>query len=182
MNDNKKLEKLKEILGTTVYFLCVIVFAFLILKFVGQRTEVIGRSMMPTLMDGDNLILNKISYRFHEPERFDIIVFPYRNGDHKNFIKRVIGLPGDTIQIDMDGVIYINGEALEEGYGAEVIKDPGAAVNPITLNEDEYFVLGDNRNNSEDSRFSVGVVYRKEILGKVWIRITPFSTFGKVDK
>ena len=92
-------DKLREALSTSLYFLVVIGISFLIIKYVGQRTVVIGDSMMETLYDGDNLILNKISYRFKEPERFDVIVFPYRNGSGKNYIKRVIGLPGETIQI-----------------------------------------------------------------------------------
>lgn len=174
-------EKLKEFLSTTIYLLFVVAFSYCLVRFVGQRTEVIGKSMMPTLMDGDNLILNKIGYRFHEPERFDIVIFPFRNGSGKNYIKRVIGLPGETIQIDLDGVIYIDGEVLEESYGREVIRDPGSAINPITLGDGEYYVLGDNRNDSEDSRFSVGIVYREEIIGKAWVRIWPFATFGRVD-
>ena len=174
--------KLKDILSTSIYFLGVVVLSFLILKFVGQRTEVIGSSMLPTLVSGDNLILNKISYRFHDPERYDIIVFPFRDGSGKNYIKRIIGLPGETVRIDGDGNIYINGEILSEDYGLETIKNPGNAINEIVLGDDEYFVLGDNRNNSEDSRFSdVGKVKRDEILGKAWLRIWPFKSFGKVE-
>lgn len=173
----------KEILSTSIYFLLVLVVSFLIVKYVGQRTEVIGQSMMNTLYDGDNLILNKISYRFSDPERFDVVVFPFRNGERKNYIKRIIALPGETIQISDDGVIYIDGEVLEEDYGLETIKDPGRAIEPISLGKDEYFVMGDNRNNSEDSRFyEVGTVNRREFLGKAWIRIYPFNRFGKFDK
>lgn len=175
--------KLKEFLSTSLYYLLVIVASFLIIKFVGQRTEVIGDSMNTTLFDGDNLILDKISYKFHDPERFDIVVFPFRNGSGKNYIKRVIALPGETIQIDKEGNIYINDELLKESYGLEVINNPGNASEKIKLGKNEYFVMGDNRNHSEDSRFSeVGIVYRNEIMGKIWIRIYPFSEFGKVEK
>ena len=148
----------------------------------GQRTEVIGDSMNNTLYNGDNLILNKISYRFHEPERYDIVVFPFRDGSKKNYIKRVIGLPGETIRLSSDGKIYINGEELtDDVYGLEVFEKAGNAASPITLGDDEYFVMGDNRNNSEDSRFDVvGKVKRSEIIGKVWIRIFPFKSFGRV--
>lgn len=174
--------KLKEVLSTSLYLLIVVIVSFLFIKFVAQRTEVIGESMRETLQDGDNLILDKISYRFHDPERFDIVVFPFRNGSGKNYIKRIIGLPGETVQITLEGTILINGEPLEESYGREVIEDPGNALEPFTLGPDEYFVMGDNRNNSEDSRFdAVGAVKRDEILGKVWIRIYPFDSFGKVD-
>ena len=176
-------EKLKEVLSMSIYLLGVLILSFLIIKFVGQRTQVNGPSMMNTLYDGDNLILNKISYRFHEPERFDVVVFPFRDNSGKNYIKRVIGLPGETVQIDREGTIYINGEILEESYGREIIKDPGNAVDPISLKSGEYFVLGDNRNSSSDSRFDeVGIVYRYEILGKAWLRIWPLSSFGLVEK
>lgn len=175
-------DKLKEFLSTSLYFLFVVLVSFFIIKYVGQRTDVIGDSMKETLHDGDNLILNKISYRFKEPERFDIIVFPFRNGSGKNYIKRIIALPGETIRIDNEGVIYINDVELKESYGREVIKNPGNAIDGITLGDGQYFVMGDNRNNSEDSRFDeVGLVSRKEIMGKVWIRIYPFDVFGKVE-
>ena len=90
-------------------------------------------------------------------------------------------MPGETVQI-IDGVIYINGEVLEEYYGKEFMVDGGIAIDPILLSEDEYFVLGDNRNNSMDSRVAeVGNIKRDELIGRVWIRITPFSEFGKVE-
>lgn len=175
--------KLKEILGTSIFYLAVILCTFLILKFVGQRTEVIGSSMMTTLEDGDNLILNKIAYRTGNPERFDIVIFPFRDNSRKNYIKRIIGLPGETVQIDEDGVIYIDGEVLEESYGREIIKRAGrAAGDGVTLGSDEYFVMGDNRNNSEDSRFEeVGLVKRSEFIGKSTFRIWPLSKFGKIE-
>lgn len=171
---------LKEILSTSIYILVVLVITFLIVKYVAVRTEVIGPSMEPTLQSEDNLIVEKISYRFHEPERFDIIVFPFRYAERTYYIKRIIGLPGETIQIDEDGNIYINGEVLEENYGKEVIKSPGLASEPILLGQNEYFVLGDNRNDSADSRDpSVGNIYRKEIIGRAWVRFWP--EFNTVD-
>lgn len=173
-------KKLKDILSNSIFFLCVILLSFLIIKFVGQRTVVIGPSMMPTLEDGNNLIIDKISYRFHEPERFDIVIFPFRNNSGNTYIKRVIGLPGETVRIDKDGVIYINDEVLQESYGREIIQNPGNALEGVTLKEGEYYVLGDNRNDSEDSRFSVGVVYRREIVGRAVFRIWPFAEMGPV--
>lgn len=172
---------LKEILSTSLYLLSVLIVTYLIITFVGQRTEVNGSSMESTLQNGDNLIVDKISYRFSDPKRFDIVVFPFQYEEDTYYIKRIIGLPGEIVQIDTDGVIYINGEVLHESYGLEVIKDPGRAIEPITLGEDEYFVMGDNRNNSTDSRTElVGNVKRSELIGKAWVRIYPFNKFGKL--
>ena len=137
--------------------------------------------MEPMLSDGDNLIVDKLSYRFNEPQRFDIIVFPFRYAEKTYYIKRIIGLPGETVFIDENGTIFINGEELQESYGKEIIKDPGIAYEPITLGEDEYFVLGDNRNNSSDSRYPVvGNIHRDEFIGKAWMRIWPFSKMGMI--
>ena len=175
----KHKEIMKEVLKTSLYLLFVLVLTFLTINFVGQRTEVIGSSMEPTLSEDDDLIANKIAYRFSDPERFDIIIFPYLYEEDTYYIKRIIGLPGETIYIDTDGNIYINEELLYESYGNETIKDAGLAVNPIVLEDDEYFVLGDNRNNSKDSRFiDVGNVHRSQIIGKAGFRIFPFSKFG----
>jgi len=155
-----------------------LIITYLIILYVGQRTEVSGDSMEPTLSNGDNLIVDKISYRFNEPERFDIIVFPFQYQKDTYYIKRIIGLPGETVQIDEDGNIYIDGEILEESYGREIIDEDkiGIADEPITLGDDEYFVLGDNRNYSSDSRVKeVGNIKKDQIIGKAWLRIWPFS-------
>ena len=152
----------KEILSFVLYFVIVIAAMLLIIHYVGQRTEVSGSSMENTLSDGDNLIVDKISYRFHDPERYDIIIFPYKYEEDTYYIKRIIGLPGEHVRIDDSGNIYINGKVLKESYGREVIQDPGIARDEITLGEDEYFVLGDNRNNSSDSRDpSVGIIQQE---------------------
>lgn len=171
---NKK--KLLEFMSTSVYFLVIIVLAFLIIKYVGQRTEVVGRSMEPTLEDADNLIVDKISYRFKDPERYDIIVFPYRDGSGLYYIKRIIGLPGERVFINDRGDVYVNGEKLEEDYIKEKAINAGLASLPVLLGEDEYFVLGDNRNNSTDSRSpEVGVVKKDEIIGRAIMRIWPLN-------
>ena len=170
---------MRELLNTAIYLLCVLGAVWLVITFVGQRTEVEGASMENTLHNGDNLIVDKLSYRFHDPERFDIIVFPFQFQDNTYYIKRIIGLPGETVQIMDDGSIYINGEKLEENYGMEVIKPEtiGRAAEPIELGDDEYFVMGDNRNNSSDSRTDmVGNIKRENIIGKAWLR--PVSDFG----
>ena len=165
-----------------VLFYIVLVFgvSFLLTTYVGQRTRVNGESMYPTLHDDDNLIVDKISYRFRDPKRYDIIVFPYKYEEDTYYIKRIIGLPGETVQV-IDGYMYINGKKLDEHYGAEVMEDPGIAAEPIKLGDDEYFVLGDNRNNSEDSRYGdIGNVRRKEIIGRAWVRIWPFERAGSL--
>lgn len=172
---------MRELLNTAIYLLCVLGAVWLVITFVGQRTEVEGASMENTLHNGDNLIVDKLSYRFHDPERFDIIVFPFQFQDNTYYIKRIIGLPGETVQIMDDGSIYINGEKLEENYGMEVIKPEtiGRAAEPIELGDDEYFVMGDNRNNSSDSRTDmVGNIKRENIIGKAWLRIWPVSDLG----
>ncbi len=172
---------LKEIISTLLYLLCVLGLTWLVITFVGQRTEVDGSSMEPMLSDEDNLLVDKLSYRFREPERFDIIVFAFQYKEDTYYIKRIIGLPGETVQIDEEGNIYINGEILEEGYGREVIKaeNIGLAKEPIVIGEDEYFVLGDNRNNSTDSRSPlVANVKRKDIIGRAFVRIWPLAKIG----
>ena len=170
---------LKEILSTSLYLLFVLCAIYLVIHFVGQRTQVQGSSMEPKLSSDDNLIVDKISYRFHDPERFDIVVFPFRYEENTFYIKRVIGLPGETIRIDEMGNILIDGNILEESYGKEVIQNPGRAYEEIVLADDEYFLMGDNRNNSTDSRDpSVGNVRRDEIVGRAWLRIWPLAKFG----
>ena len=172
---------MKEMINTLLYLLGVLCLTWFVIAFVGQRTEVDGSSMEPMLSEGDNLIVDKISYRFRDPERFDIIVFPFRLEEKTYYIKRIIGLPGETVQIDEQGNIYIDGQVLPEGYGREVIRPDtvGIARDPITLGDDEYFVMGDNRNNSRDSRTEiVGNVHRDDIIGRAWLRIWPLSRIG----
>ncbi len=179
----EKLPHLKDLLSFALYIGAILLLTFLVIHFVGQRTQVSGSSMEPTLSNGDNLIVDKISYRFSDPERFDIIVFPVDENDSIFYIKRIIGMPGETVYIDENGVIYINGEELIESYGREVIAESkrGLAAETITLGDDEYFVLGDNRNASSDSRdSSVGNIKRSDIVGKAWLRIYPFDSFGVI--
>lgn len=180
-NQTERERELREAIGWVVYILIVVCATYLIVTYVGQRTKVSGDSMQATLQDGDNLIVDKISYRFRDPKRFEIIVFPYRYAEDTYYIKRIIGLPGETVQIN-DGYVYINGELLDENYGLEVMNNAGNAENPIELGEDEYFVLGDNRNHSADSReSSVGVLHRDELIGRAWVRIWPLKSIGVVS-
>lgn len=169
----------KEIMSWIGCFAVAIAAALFIVTFIGQRVQVDGRSMEPTLQDRDNLICDKVSYRFSDPERYDIVII-YPDGEKdKRWIKRIIGLPGEEVRIDEAGTIYINGEPLEESYGKEVIEDPGMAIEPIQLGEDEYWVMGDNRNHSSDSRV-IGPVPKSRILGKAFVRIFPFNKIGLI--
>lgn len=173
----------KELLSLIIYIGIVIILCYVIITFVGQRTTVHGDSMEATLQSGDNLWIDKISYEFSDPKRFDIVVFPYQGSD-VYYIKRIIGLPGETVLIDTDGNIYIDGEILNEDYGLERITPNmiGIAGTPIVLGKDEYFVLGDNRNNSRDSRWSdVGCVHKDDIIGKAVFRLSPLNKFGFID-
>ena len=178
MSDRER--ELREVLGWIVYILIVICATYLIVTYVGQRTKVSGDSMLDTLHDGDNLIVDKISYVVRDPKRYEVVVFKYRHAEDTYYIKRIIGLPGETVQIK-DGSVYINGELLDEDYGREPMIDPGLAEDPIVLGEDEYFVLGDNRNHSSDSRESaVGVLDKDEFIGRAWVRIWPFDSIGVI--
>ncbi len=176
----KRKSAAREVLDWIIYIGIVLLLSWLIITFVGVRTVVDGRSMEPTLHDGNNLIVDKLSYRFRDPKRYEIIVFPYKYEENTYYIKRIIGLPGETVQVK-DGEVYIDGKLLGEDYGAESMEDAGIAAEPIQLGEDEYFVLGDNRNHSSDSRdASVGVLKREDLIGRAWIRIYPFDEMGFV--
>lgn len=160
----------------------ILFITYVLVRYVAAKTTVDGVSMYPTLSDGENVVIDKLSYRTSGLTRFDIIVFEEDDSETGYYIKRVIGLPGDKVTIDKDGTIYINGRVLKDRYGYETIKDPGMAIDTITVGKDEYFVLGDNRNNSTDSRFEeVGNVTADRILGKVRLRIWPLDKFGYID-
>lgn len=178
-------EKSKKWVEWILYIIFLIALVWFIITFVGQRTAVNGDSMYATLENGDSLWVDKLSYQFKDPERFDIVVFPHEETSGTTyFIKRIIGLPGETVRIDEKGTIYINDTPLEEDYGYETIASDeiGIACDNITLGEDEYFVLGDNRNDSRDSRFAdVGNIHRDELVGKTVFRLGPLSKFGRIE-
>jgi|LSQX01.3.fsa_nt_gb signal peptidase I len=164
------------------YAILIFVSVYIIPNFILQRTIVDGISMENTLSDGDHLYVEKVSYRMNMLDRFDIIVFyPFGRDNEEYYVKRIIGLPGETIQI-IDSIIYINSVAIDDQYGKDPILDPGRAADPIVLAEDEYFVMGDNRNISKDSRYSVvGNVKKKNIGGKAFFRISPLKELGPID-
>ena len=160
----------------------VIFLAYFIVYYCVEKTNVIGSSMDNTLSADESIIINKFSYRVSDPKRFDVIVFKQSGKEHSFYnIKRIIGLPGETI-IMKEGGIYINNELLVDIVNVDELLNYGLAGEEITLEDNEYFVLGDNRNNSEDSRFaSVGNITKDEIIGKAAIRISPFNFIGKLN-
>lgn len=178
----KEVNIVKDLLFLCMYIIIVIGICWAVLTFVGQRTEVSGESMSNTLHSGDTLWIDKLEYEFGSPQRYDVVVFPYGDDEDTFYIKRIIGLPGETVYIDEDGNIFINDELLESDvYGRETIASDkrGVAADEITLGDDEYFVLGDNRNNSRDSRVAdVGNIHKKDIIGRAVFRFT--GGFGKI--
>ena len=182
----ERIEKRKKFFGKFfgwVFALgLAIALAWAITTYALEKTNMVGDSMEATLSSGDTIMINKLLYRLRSPQRFDVIVFKKDGKEHSYYsIKRIIGLPGEHVLI-AGGKIYIDGVLLEDKVNVEDIQLPGLAANEIILDEDEYFVLGDNRNNSEDSRyFNVGNVFREEIIGKAWIRINKFGIISKLN-
>ena len=164
-----------EIIVTLVFAVLVAISAF-------QTVTLQESAMEPTYSVSEKFFVNRALYKVSSPKRGDVIVFKTSASDSAALhIRRVIGLPGETVQVK-DGKIYINGKVYEENGAYQDMTDGGLANSAITLESGEYFVLGDNRNNSEDSRFSnVGNVKFRQIKGKVWLRIQPVSRFGLIS-
>jgi signal peptidase I len=157
------------------------ILAFGIRTFVAEARYIPSSSMEPTLQINDRLIIEKVSYHFHKPERGDIVVFSPTDAlkaqNFKDaFIKRVIGLPGDQVEVK-DGLVYVNGKALAENYIAD---KPDYTFGPVTVPPDQYLVLGDNRNNSYDSH-AWGFVPRENLIGRAVVRFWPFNRLGGLD-
>lgn len=163
---------LKDIMELLVGGAVAVFLAFVLIFSVGMRTSVIGDSMEPALHNGQEILMNRILYRISTPKRGDVVVFLPNGSQNTHFyVKRVVGLPGETVQI-RDGSVYIDGVLLEENELFDKIADPGIAQNELLLEGDEFFVLGDNRNSSEDSRSgNIGAVKRDDIVGKAWFHM-----------
>lgn len=164
---------LKEIFSW-MFWIFVSAFTAVVLMYVfGIRTNVIGNSMEPGLHSGQHILINRLVYQVSSPKRGDVIAFqPNGNENSHYYVKRIVGLPGETIQI-VNGYIYIDDKLLSEEGDYDKIKDPGIAINEIKLGEDEFFVLGDNRNFSEDSRAgNIGIVNKEYMIGKVWFKLS----------
>ena len=145
--------------------------AFFLVYSFGMRTSIIGVSMENTLFNGQTIFVNQIAYLLFPPDAGDVVVFlPNGNMNTHYYVKRVVGVPGDTVEFN-DGRLYVNG-VMEEDLGYDKVADPGIAEEPIHIGVDEFFVLGDNRNNSEDSRSgNIGLVKRSQIVGKAWLHM-----------
>lgn len=178
----KRKKFFKKFFGWVLALGAAIALAWAITTYALEKTNMVGDSMEATLSSGDTILINKLLYRIKSPERFDVIVFKKDGKEHSYYsIKRIIGLPGERVLI-AGGKIYLDGVLLEDEANVEDILLPGLASDELLLDEDEYFVLGDNRNNSEDSRyFNVGNVFSDEIIGKAWLRINRFGLISKLN-
>ena len=172
-------QKLRGILTWIFEIAVALVFAALVGIFMFQSVTIQESAMEPTLSVGDRFFVNCVVYKFSSPKRGDLIVFKTSGSDDAALhISRVIGLPGETIQIS-DGKVLINGEVYEENGNFPDISNGGLAADSVSLESGEYFVLGDNRNNSEDSRYGdIGNINRKYIVGKLWFTISPREKTG----
>lgn len=172
----------KEVLTWIIEIAIVLVIAFVFVYYIGLRTSVVGQSMAPTLENKQEILVNRFIYSVSNPKTNDIVVFlPNGNEKAHYYVKRIIGVPGDKVQIK-DGAVYVNGELFEEAVETAAILDAELAAEEIVLGEDEYFVLGDNRNNSEDSRYAnIGNVKKEYIIGKAWFVVSPYKDFGFLE-
>ena len=175
------LPLVREVLSWIVELVVVIGLAYVLVSFFGIRTNVVGQAMEQTLENDDDILVNKFAYIISKPKQGDVIVFlPNGNKKSQYYVRRVVAVPGDTVQIK-DGALYVNDELYKESTDVASMEDAGIASDAVKLEKDEYFVLGDNRNNSEDSRYAnIGNVKRDYIIGKAWFRFSGLGSFGTI--
>lgn len=171
-----------KVLITMVEAVIVVFLAFAITRYGLEKMTVSGEYMSPTLKSGDCVLINKLSYRFHKIHRNDVVVVRQTGSEHSYFtLQRVIGLPGERVQIQ-EGQVYIGGKKLKEKLDFPLMDNGGLAEDAFTLDKGQYFVLGDNRNECEDSRnATVGNISRQSIIGKAWIRMNSFTFVGMIN-
>lgn len=172
----------KEIISWMIEMAVLIVIAYTLVTFFGFRSNVVGNAMMPTLDNGEQVFVNRFWYLIRGPKAGDVVVF-LPNGNEKShyYVRRVIGTPGDRVLI-RDGAVYVNDVLYEEATEVASIVDAGLAESEVTLGTDEYFVLGDNRNNSEDSRMAnIGNVKKEYMIGKAWFHFTSIKNMGLIE-
>ena len=184
VREKKKKNLKKEVIGWVVTITAAIIIAVLVRSFVFIMVQVDGSSMLDTLHNENRLFVWRAGYLFDAPERGDVIIchYPDAEGNYDgniNYVKRVIGLPGDTVSI-IAGEVYINNQKLEEPYVTPKRVNAKEYMAPITLGEEDYFVMGDNRSNSRDSRY-VGAIKREQIVGKAIWKVYPFNEMGSVE-
>ncbi len=171
------VDKVLKWITDIIVFVAVAVF-FVI--YLGEETSIVGSSMAPAIDDGQVILIDRMSYEITSPGRFDVIVYKSKTTENQYVIKRIIGLPGETVKIE-DSKIYINGEVLEDKY-FDGTYESGYAQNEIKVGNNQYFVMGDNRNLSEDSRFEyIGNISEENIIGKAWLIASPFKEIGFID-
>lgn len=173
------VDKFKDTMTWVIQIITVIFIAYVSVSCFGVRSNVVGQAMAETLNSGDQVLINKFIYLVSSPKSGDVIVF-LPNGNEKShyYVRRVVGVPGDKIQIK-DGAVYVNGNLYNEKIDVASMEDAGIAAEEIKLGKNEYFVLGDNRNNSEDSRYAnIGNIKEEYIVGQAWFRLESEDGMG----
>lgn len=190
--EGRKRRKKKKEMPFFLWLAMLVVLVLVLRNFVLGTVYVKGSSMEPNFYHGDLVFINKLSVRVSEPQRGDIVIcrLDEQDGPAENIIKRVIGLPGDEVDIvwngdseDVEYFLYLNGELVEEPFLGEPMMTAGNQEYPFIVGEGEYFVMGDNRNASSDSRrTSIGAIAKADLVGKVIFRLYPFDSFGPIQR
>lgn len=178
----KRKKMVLRILLFLVEIILVVLLAYVITHYGLERMTVTGEYMSPTLQDGDEILIDRMRYRVFSIKRNDIVVVQHNGSEHNYYtVERVIGMPGEKIRIE-DGEVYINGKKIKERYDFPKMENGGLALEEITIEEDEYFMLCDNRNQCEDSRnANIGNVHKQNIIGAAWLRTNSLALISHID-